>query len=192
MTVEQKTRRVSTRLVAVVLVCVLLLAMSLVWAFLGMRSVMDVGGACADGGPYVSAQPCPDGTILLTVAIPLMMITAMGGTVVAAMLSAPNLLIPMWGLLFGSLGWNFLEYGFADDGLVWGWIICGVVFELMALPALFGMGASTWVTIRLPSQLPGRPLPETTPRLQLSWYAAYVAIGAAGAVVGWWTFDRLS
>ncbi len=27
---------------------------------LGMRAVMDLGGACADGGPYVSAQPCPD------------------------------------------------------------------------------------------------------------------------------------
>jgi hypothetical protein len=27
--------------------------------FLGMRAVMDIGGACADGGPYVSANPCP-------------------------------------------------------------------------------------------------------------------------------------
>ena len=27
-----------------------------------MRSVTSIGGSCADGGPYVSAQPCPQGT----------------------------------------------------------------------------------------------------------------------------------
>ena len=39
-------------------------------------------------------------------------------------------------LLFGSLGWNFLEYAFAEDGIVMGWLIPGIMFELMALPAL--------------------------------------------------------
>src|SRR4029078_11270851 len=29
--------------------------------FLGMRAVMDVGGACADVGAHVSAQPSADG-----------------------------------------------------------------------------------------------------------------------------------
>ena len=55
--------RPDPRLTDVLLLCVgvggLLLCITLV--FLGMRTVMDVGGACADGGPYVSAQPCPDG-----------------------------------------------------------------------------------------------------------------------------------
>ena len=36
--------------------------MSITLLSLGMRAVMDVGGACADGGPFVTAQPCPSGT----------------------------------------------------------------------------------------------------------------------------------
>ena len=35
------------------------LALCLTLVFLGMRAVMDIGGACADGGPYVSRQSCP-------------------------------------------------------------------------------------------------------------------------------------
>jgi len=64
--------------IAIVCVSVSLIAMSLVWAFFSMRAVMDVGGACADGGPYVSAQPCPDGTWLIAIAIPLMLIATIG------------------------------------------------------------------------------------------------------------------
>ena len=29
--------------------------------FLSMRAVMDIGGYCASGGPYVIAQECPRG-----------------------------------------------------------------------------------------------------------------------------------
>jgi hypothetical protein len=45
------------------------IAASITVAFLGMRAVLDVGGQCASGGPYVVATPCPDGTWLLPVAI---------------------------------------------------------------------------------------------------------------------------
>ena len=56
------------------------LALCITLVFLGMRAVMDVGGACADGGPYVSAQSCPDG-------------------------STPALLLGIFGLfLFGGIG----------------------------------------------------------------------------------------
>jgi hypothetical protein len=27
--------------------------------FLGMRSVMEIGGACAEGGPFVPVRPAP-------------------------------------------------------------------------------------------------------------------------------------
>src|SRR6476469_1302714 len=90
---------------ALVVVSVLVLAVSLTWTFFAMRAVMNVGGSCADGGPYVSAQPCPAGAGLIAIAIPVMIITAMAGSAAALSLSAPNLLIPMWGILFGSLGW---------------------------------------------------------------------------------------
>ena len=96
---------------------------------------MDVGGSCADGGPYVSAQPCPGGAGFIGIAIPVMVLATFAGSFAAISLKAPNLLVPMWTLLFGSLGWNFLEYGFTGpDGNVPGWIVCGIVFELMALP----------------------------------------------------------
>ena len=41
--------------------CVLVLGLSLTWTFLSMRTVMDVGGACADGGPYVERPAVPGG-----------------------------------------------------------------------------------------------------------------------------------
>src|SRR4051794_40164815 len=89
---------------------VLVLGITLTWTFLSMRSVMNVGGSCADGGAYVSSQPCPEGSFLIAIAIPVMLITAMAGSAAAMSINAPNLLVPMWGVLFGSLGWNFLEF----------------------------------------------------------------------------------
>ena len=89
---------VGLRAPAVLVVCVLVLAVCLTWTFFAMRAVMDVGGSCADGGPYVSAQPCPGGAGLIAIAIPVMVITAMAGSAAALSVSAPNLLIPMWGV----------------------------------------------------------------------------------------------
>jgi hypothetical protein len=185
MSLEVGTERRTLLFQAILLVCVVVLALSMAWAFLGMRVVMDVGGSCAEGGPYVIAQPCPDGTVLLSVAIPIMIVTAMLGSAIAAWLRAPTLLLPMWVLLFGSLGWNFLEYGVAGDGTVWGWVVCGVIFELMALPALL------WILTggRLASVLSAG---TTEPANRALWYAIYLAVGLVGAGAGWWTFDALS
>src|SRR5688572_25265276 len=127
------------RLIVLVLSATLM-STALTWTYLGMRSVMDVGGSCADGGPYVSAQPCPDGSGVLVVGIPVALIAMFAGSIVAVMLKAPTLLFPMWVALFGSLGWNFFDYGLnSDGGEVVSWIVCGVVFWLMAAPALYLM-----------------------------------------------------
>lgn len=178
---------VSRRTVATVLGCVLVLATTLVWAFRGMRAVMDVGGTCAEGGPYEIATPCPDGAVLLIVAIPVMLIAALLGSAVATSASAPDLLLPMWGVLFGALGWNFLEYGFtAAGGVEWGWLVPGVLFELMALPALYLIArGATFSDFSVPREGP-------RPGLRSSWYAAYLVLGATGAAAGWWSFDALS
>ena len=45
--------------VAVVTMCLTVL-------FLCARAVMDVGGVCASGGPYVVASPCPKGVGWMT------------------------------------------------------------------------------------------------------------------------------
>lgn len=127
--------------VALLLVAAAGLALCITWLFLGMRSVMDIGGACADGGPYVPVQSCPEG-------VPVFMTLGMfglfgfgglglyaGARVGGAWAGLPLL---AWPGLFLSLGWNFLEYGIAppaelapDGGAIWGWLVPGVIFVLM-------------------------------------------------------------
>lgn len=117
--------------------------MCLTLLYHGMRDVMDIGGYCAEGGPYVIQNPCPEGTI------PATMLGTFGMFLFGAIAMAGSfkvggygwLLIAGWTALFAALGWNFLAYGLIDppDGEVqWGWLIPGVLFQLMAwVPAAF-------------------------------------------------------
>ncbi len=116
-----------------------------VLVFEGMRAVMAVGGACADGGPYVSARPCPDGVgAAMGLAFPLGAVAWIAAQVYGMRVGglwAGSLLIA-WTLLFASLGWNFWEAGLGPltvgEGPDWGGIICGVTFWGLALG---GVGA---------------------------------------------------
>ncbi|VXC32381.1 hypothetical protein [Aeromicrobium sp. 9AM] len=168
---------------AVLLVSVLLMGLTLTWAFFSMRAVMAVGGSCADGGPYVSAQPCPGGAGFIGVAIPVLILATFAGTVSAISIKAPNLLVPMWTLLFGSLGWNFLESAITwPGGVDPGWLICGIVFELMALPGLIVIiisRGSMWTTGQ---GAEGRPADSVL------WWGIYLAVGTVGAALGAWSF----
>ena len=122
------------------------LAMCLTLVYLGMRAVMDIGGACADGGPYVSAQSCPEGSTIalmggIFAGIGFGFLATIGGLAVGGIWSAAPLLA--WSGLFGSLGWNFLDYGVfnADPqyGIDIGWAICGVLFWIMAFGPLLAL-----------------------------------------------------
>lgn len=116
--------------------------LGLTWLFMGMRSVMEVGGACAEGGAFEIAVPCPKGVPLLVTG------GLLGGGVMCAMYAwkvskyhIPSFLAFAWPALFLSLGWNFLEFGLnppgPETGLVWGWLVCAIVFGLMGgLPLL--------------------------------------------------------
>lgn len=126
------------------------LAFSLTLLWLGMRAVLDIGGACASGGPYVPAVECPDAVIAST-PLSILGLFVFGGLAAWGATDLGGgwlgLIILAWPALFISLGWNFLEYGFfppeGADGWVWGWIFCGIVFVLMgAVPlvvALWGV-----------------------------------------------------
>jgi hypothetical protein len=168
----------SGRKLALLAVCVALVGWSVVWSFLSMRAVMAVGGACADGGPYVSAQPCPAGGGLIGLAVPVLVLATIGGSIVAAALPAPLLFVPMWAFLFGALGWNFLDSGFGGQtGTTSGWIVCGVLFELMAAPAFVVLalglaGRSTFADGGSPPMGSGR------------WWWFYPLLGTLGVVVG--------
>jgi hypothetical protein len=54
-----------------------------------------------------------------------------------------NLVLLAWPALFISLGWNFLEYALwpppPDTGVIWGWLIPGVIFEVMGIVPLVGL-----------------------------------------------------
>jgi hypothetical protein len=127
------------------------LAGGITLVFIGMRAVMDVGGFCAEGGPYVIETPCPEGVVLLT---PLGIMGGLGAAAVAAgagsRLGGPwsSVVLLAWPALFGALGWNFLEYGFNppgdDPGWAWGWLICGVVFWAMAFVPLYVGLQAAW------------------------------------------------
>ena len=163
-------------------VCVLLLSVGLIWAWLAMRAVMGVGGSCASGGPYEIATPCPDGAWLISLAIPMIIITAMIGSAVAIGLNAPNLLLAMWFLLFASLGWNFLEYGIFRGDVEAGFIVCGVLFELMAFPVLFLV---PWGLRKRPTAVPG-----AAPTW--FWVVCYLGLASVGISIGAWSYVAIS
>lgn len=143
MSIAASTRAPLQTLRAVASVFVTLAGVScgLTLLFLGMRAVMDVGGACASGGPYVPRVECPEG-------VPLLMIGGIWGGLIFVGLylwstskhEVPTLVGFAWPALFLSLGWNFLDYGLdppGGGGFVWGWLICAVLFALMGgLPLL--------------------------------------------------------
>jgi hypothetical protein len=113
--------------------------------FWAMRAVMDVGGACGSGNsPYVIQTPCPGGVWVMPVGIVLGIVMAFTFAI-----TAPGNMGGLAGLawcgLFLSLGANFLEYAFDPpgeaDGIVWGWLVCGVVFVLMGGAPLVGIAA---------------------------------------------------
>lgn len=160
----------------------LVAGLAVAWTFYGMRAVMEIGGACADGGPYVSVAPCPDGAWMMGVGIPVMMITVITATLVAVSSSTPLPVFPMWAALFTSLGANFLDFGFSDPKSG-EWIFCGILFEVMALP---GWLAVLFSLRSRPTDAPGEA------GLRVNWVTAYLALGAIGWGLGWWTYDAWS
>src|SRR3954453_2046071 len=129
------------------------LSASLTILWLGMRAVLDVGGYCAEGGPYVIAQHCPAGTALL---IPLSIFAGLGSAALMAWEGAK--LGSPWAALVGlacpapfiSLGWNFPQFAFPPpegmDGIELGWLIPGVLFVIMGAVPLIGFlpGGTSW------------------------------------------------
>jgi len=154
------------------------LATCITLLFLGMRAVMDVGGMCAEGGPYVVATSCPEGSVAATVlgVFGLFLfggIAMWGGTGVGGAWTGVAGLA--WVGLFAVLGWNFLEYGLVrppEGGtVVWGWLIPGILFEAMAFgPVVLvawglrasraaggGVGAGAMPVVARPLAGPGQP-----------------------------------
>jgi hypothetical protein len=122
------------------------LAMCITLMFLSMRAVMVVGGACAEGGPYVIAQHCPTGSVgAMLLGMPGLFlfggISLYSGPRVGGVWAGTVLLA--WSGLFLALGWNFLDAGLLSvdpaNGPEIGAIVCAVTFILMGAAPLVGM-----------------------------------------------------
>ncbi len=158
------------RRVVLMFVGLAIVTTGLTLVFLSMRAVMDIGGYCASGGPYVIAQECPEGAAAL---MPVGIIVGLLGlwmyAVSVSRLPGPRLTLLTWSALFLSLGWNFWEYGLnppdGSDGLVWGWIICGIAFVLMGGFPLLGLFnryvAKQMLWADAPSDMPVDPYRDT-------------------------------
>lgn len=99
----------------------------------GSSRVMAVGGYCAQGGPYEVAVACPTGsTGPVFAALP-----AVALAVLVGIFGARGFGVPVhgyfWSALFGAQGIAFFVAAAAHAGPTTGWIICGVVFVLVAL-----------------------------------------------------------
>lgn len=163
--------------VTILAVCMLVIGLAVAWLYFPMRAVLDVGGSCAEGGPYVIETQCPAGsTLFLMLGTPLWFAGVFIGLFAAATISAPQPIFAGWALLFGALGWNFMDYAFNADpngSIVASWLVCGIVFWLMALP-----GAAIFAGGQL---LGGRKITDA-PGSGWGWVGMYVVLMA----LGWW------
>jgi len=113
---------------------------SLTVLYFAMRAVMDVGGFCAAGGPYEISTPCPEGTVApLVIAPPLMVISLLAYIGLSRSTAGA---VTLWATIFGALGWNFVDKGLiaprvAGEAMIWGWMLPGAVFWVMALVPLY-------------------------------------------------------
>ncbi len=121
-------------------------AAGLTCVYLAMRDLMvESGGSCASGGPYAVAAGHECGSEATLIVVGIVALLFFGGLFAAATAagggpgSGMDAAFLMWAALFGALGFNFLQLGFdpppSMDG-AGGWIVSGIVFELMALGGL--------------------------------------------------------
>lgn len=128
--------------------------------YLGMRAVMQIGGFCAEGGPFEIRQRCPEG-------IPGLMLGGIWGGIIFFALyvwqtiknRVPSLIAFAWPALFLSLGWNFLEFGLNPPGppgqKAWGWLICAILFGIMGGAPLLVMWKPVVASFRRPDEAIG-------------------------------------
>ncbi len=104
-----------------------------------MRSVMiESGGFCASGGPYVIANECDESAMaILMVALPVGLVLMGLRALLTIWVRGPGFgVFPALGIMFAVLGYNFIELGFDPPGEAsrsWGWIVSGATFWAMAL-----------------------------------------------------------
>lgn len=126
---------------AVAVLCATVLMAAIVLLYLGGQFVMAEGGFVARGGPYEIAHPAPEWVMLIPVSIWVGFLAGGIHLLASKRVGGFNLLGIAWVALFGVLGTGFLQAGFSPPvgDIAWAWVLCGVVFWLMALPVALGV-----------------------------------------------------
>jgi hypothetical protein len=140
------------------------LAAAVTVAYRAMRAVAEVGGYCADGGPYVSAQHCPQGTVAAVLtAVGLGIAGAILATIAAGRLGVPSPMLLAWAGGFGSMAWIYLHFGLHPVGggsRSVSSLVCAGVFALAAvLPVPLSLLVRTARTAGAGSGEPRRTAP---------------------------------
>ncbi len=109
--------------------------------YLAMRGVMRLGGMVATGGPYAIAHPAPGWAWIFPGSILVGLIFIGLNSFASRRAGGLDVLVLAWPALFLSLGWNFLDFGLGltgGHGLIWAWLVCGVLFVAMGgIPLIF-------------------------------------------------------
>lgn len=198
--------------VALVVLTLVVVSVCITNIFLSMRAVLDIGGVCADGGPYQITVHCPEGVPgVLVISIWIGIIAAFAYAAFAERAGAVNLVLLFWSALFLSLGWNFMEYGVdppMSSGLEWGWLIPGGLFLVMGgVPLKWSLAAILERRPEPPTALEARATspfgttlitgldarddasPAARPQLgRAGWLAVQLVAGGVGVVLGVWMF----
>lgn len=160
-----------------------LFSLSLTLLYLSMRAVLDIGGFCAEGGPYAIEHHCPDGVALFA---PLSIFGMMiGGFLYAfsTIKNSPSWIFLFWTALFTALGWNFFDFALNDpEGIVISWLVCGVLFAIMGIGPLFLMDKAA-----LKQVFVGKSFPDSAGMLLL-----HVLVVAGAIFGGLYLFGLLS
>jgi hypothetical protein len=164
---------------------VFLLFLSVTWLVAGTRGQLVVGPSCATGGPYEIVAPCPEHTTsLVLVGLFLSVVVAIGGTLAALSVAAPNLVVLHWTILLGGLGVLFVVWGVGvDDGVSWNGLLTGLGFLAMAAPGLYLMSPWQKLYRRDKAKVPDAPLSRN------AWWLVYLVLAVAGVLAGAWTAD---
>jgi len=96
---------------------------------LGLLGVLQVGGTCADGGPYVIAVHCPENTDIYTLGGVYGGLAAVFVALLVARGFGTRLVVLAWPILFLTLSLPFLISGLP-------FVIGGILFVIMAVAPL--------------------------------------------------------
>lgn len=169
--------------VATTLISIACMAAIFVMVPLAMLQLLDVGGFCASGGPYVIRQECPDGVMpVLGAGFPLLFVFGIAYTV-----SLPTgwrfLLVWCWPLLFLIIAAAFIVSAFTapDQGFAAVPFIVGIVMAAIGIgPMLIGLPI-------LPSPRRAANRGEPSAKGSLALQLVFVALGGVGGYFLWGT-----